>query len=37
VTLSGNVRSLSERDEAVRAAWAAAGVHAVENDLVIAP
>lgn len=37
VTLSGNVRSLSERDEAVRATWAAAGVHAVENDLVVVP
>jgi osmotically-inducible protein OsmY len=35
VTLTGKVHSYSERDEITRAAWAAPGVHAVENDLVV--
>jgi osmotically-inducible protein OsmY len=36
VTLSGNVHSWSERDEVGRAAWAAPGVHQVQNDLIVA-
>jgi osmotically-inducible protein OsmY len=35
VTLSGNVHSSSERDEAARAAWAAPGVHEVQNELLV--
>jgi osmotically-inducible protein OsmY len=35
VTLSGNVHSLSERDEATLAAWAAPGVHQVQNELLV--
>jgi osmotically-inducible protein OsmY len=35
VRLSGKVHSLAERDEAARAAWAAPGVHQVENDLSV--
>lgn len=37
VTLSGNVRSWSESEEVVRAAWAAPGVHEVQNDLIVIP
>jgi osmotically-inducible protein OsmY len=37
VTLSGNVHSHVERDEAERIAWAAPGVSRVVNDLVITP
>jgi osmotically-inducible protein OsmY len=37
VVLSGNVRSCSESEEVARAAWAAPGVHEVENDLVVTP
>ena len=37
VVLTGTVRSLSERDEAERAAWAAPGVTKVDDRLVVAP
>lgn len=37
VTLSGNVHSLAEREEARRAAWAAPGVTAVEDRLAVVP
>ena len=37
VFLRGNVRSWAEREEAQQAAWAAPGVTAVENELVVAP
>lgn len=37
VILQGNVRSWSEREQAQSAAWAAPGVTAVENDIVIVP
>jgi len=35
VTLTGNVHSWSERDEVTRVAWAAPGVHQVQNDLIV--
>jgi osmotically-inducible protein OsmY len=35
VTLSGQVHSWAERDEVTRAAWAAPGVHQVQNDLIV--
>jgi osmotically-inducible protein OsmY len=37
VTLSGNVHSWSERDEARRAAWAAPGVKSVEDRIAVVP
>jgi osmotically-inducible protein OsmY len=37
VTLHGSVRSLSEKDEAGWAAWAAPGIVDVENDLSVTP
>jgi len=36
VSLYGTVHSFSEREQAERAAWQAPGVHAVENNLVVA-
>jgi osmotically-inducible protein OsmY len=35
VTLTGTVHSLSEKDEAERAAWAAPGVTRVDDRLVV--
>ena len=37
VSLYGTVHSFNEREQAERAAWQAPGVHAVENNLVVAP
>jgi osmotically-inducible protein OsmY len=37
VTLSGNVRSWREKDDAFRAAWAAPGVVAVDNRINVVP
>ena len=35
VSLSGNVHSGSEREKVARAAWAAPGMHQVQNDLIV--
>ena len=35
VTVSGKVHSWSELEEVTRAAWAAPGVHQVQNDLIV--
>jgi len=37
VTLHGDVRSWSERQEAERTAWAAPGVSSVENLIAVTP
>jgi osmotically-inducible protein OsmY len=37
VTLSGTVKSLAERDEAERAAWAAPGVTRVDDRIAVVP
>jgi osmotically-inducible protein OsmY len=37
VILSGNARSWTERDEVVRAAWAAPGVTTVDNQIAVIP
>jgi osmotically-inducible protein OsmY len=37
VTLTGNVHSWTERREATMAAWAAPGVHEVDNRLAVTP
>jgi len=37
VTLSGNVRSWAEREEAERAAWAAPGVTQVDDHIAVVP
>lgn len=37
VVLTGNVRSWAEREEARRAAWAAPGVKAVDDRMVVTP
>ena len=37
VTLSGNVHSWFERDEARRAAWAAPGVNEVDDHIAVVP
>jgi osmotically-inducible protein OsmY len=37
VTLSGNVRSWREKDDALRAAWAAPGVISVDNRINVVP
>jgi osmotically-inducible protein OsmY len=37
VTLQGNVRSWAEKEEAQEVAWAAPGVMAVDNLIVVSP
>jgi osmotically-inducible protein OsmY len=37
IRLTGNVQSWAERDEARRAAWAAPGVTAVEDQMAVVP
>ena len=36
IILKGKIRSITEREEAEKAAWSAPGVTSVENELVVA-